>query len=150
MTARVLEILNLFLQRSVEGPFDMEDREEFVETLVAQGHHPDEVYAALNIVDNIQQRMDAPILGVSKKSSNRLFMLLEQYHLTPELRGHLDELTRLGVITPVQREEIVERSFLMEPEEITVEHIEYLVEDMISEEPNEIGYFDETISEYYH
>ena len=150
MTGRVLEILNLFLQRSVEEPFELEDREEFVETLVAQGHHPEEVYAALNIVENIQQRMDAPILGTPKKASNRLFLLLEQYQLSAEIRGYLDELVRLEVLTPVQREELVERTFMMDPEEIDLEYIEYLVEDFLSEEPRDFGFFDETISDYYH
>ncbi len=150
MTGRVLEILNLFLQRSVEEPFEVEDREEFVETLVAQGHQPDEIYAALNIVENIQERMDAPILGVPRRSTNRLFMLLEQYQLSPEIRGYLDEMTRLGVLTPLQKEEIVERTFMMDPEEINLEHIEFLVDDLLTEEPKDFGFFDETISDYYH
>lgn len=150
MTGRVLEILNLYLRRSVEEPFNLEDREEFVETLVAQGHHPEEVYAALHIVDNIQQRMDAPILSSPRTSSNRLFLLLEEFHLEPDARGYLDDLVRAEVLSPVQRQEIVERTYMMDPEDLCIEAVEDLVDEVLDEEPRDVGFFDETISDFYH
>jgi len=150
MTVRVLEMVSLFLRKSLEEDLDLEARQDLVESLVAAGHNPSEVHAALSIVDHIQQHLEKPGAAVAPPRSNRLFMLLEELHLSPEVRGYLTQLLSLDVIDPVQREELVERMLLMDSDEITPEDVESLLEEILVNRPKPLGHFDETVSDYYH
>lgn len=150
MTARVLEMVSLFLRKSMEDGLEEEDRDDLVESLVEQGHNPNEIHTALSIVDKIQQRLDYPLPGGPGMFSERFFIKLEEFHLSPEVRGYLNQLVALGVIDPPQREELVERTLLMESEDISVEEMEAMLEDLLSGRHKPPGEFDETISDYYH
>jgi len=150
MTGRVLEMVTLFLRKSLEGDWESGDRDDLVETLVAQGHNFDEISAALTIVDKIEERLDAPQTLPGAPVTERFFQMLEEFHLPTEVRGYLHQLVTMDVLDPVQREEVVERCLLIEPDEITLEDAEVVVEDLLSETPKIIGGFDETISDYYH
>jgi uncharacterized protein Smg (DUF494 family) len=150
MTARVLEMVSLFLRKSMEDGLEPGDRDDLVETLVEQGHNPNEIHTALSIVDKIQQRLDFPLPGGPGTFSERFFINLEEFHLSPDVRGYLNQLVSLGVIDPPQREELVERTLLMEPEDISVEEMEAMLEDLLSAQHKLPGEFDETISDYYH
>lgn len=150
MTARVLEMVNLFLRKTMEGGWDAGDREDLVETLVKQGHNPSDINAALSIVEKIQQRLDFPYTGVQHSLGENFFIYLEEFHVPLEVRGYLSQLVKLGVIDPIQREDLVERILLMEPEDVTIEEVEDLLEDMLSSQKKSPGHFDETISDFYH
>ena len=150
MTARVLEMVSLFLRKSMEDGLEPGDRDDLVETLVEQGHNPNEIHTALSIVDKIQQRLDFPLPGGPGSLSERFFINLEEFHLSPDVRGYLNQLVALGVIDPSQREDLVERTLLMEPEDISIEEMEAMLEDLLSGKRRLPGEFDETISDYYH
>lgn len=150
MTARVLEMVSFFLKKSLEEGMDSEARRDLVDSLVEEGHNPNEVHAALSIVENIQRRMDCPQAVVPLPKTNRIFIILEELHLPVEVRGYLSHLRSMGVIDPLQREEIVERLLMMDPDDISVEEVEALLGDVLSNQPRHLGQFDETISDYYH
>jgi uncharacterized protein Smg (DUF494 family) len=134
------------MEEGLEG----EARDDMVESLMRQGHNPTEIHAALNIVEKIQQRLDSPQVGLPRPCNEKFFVDLEEFHLSPEVRGYLGQLVGMGVLDPVQREEIVERTLLMETEEVTLEEVEYMVEEILADKPKVPGEFDETVSDYYH
>lgn len=150
MAGRVLEMVSFFLRKSMEEGIEGDAREDLVETLMEEGHHPSEINAALNIVEKIQQRLDAPLPGTGKPNSESFFLSLEEFHLGPEMRGYLNQLVGMGVLDPVQREEVVERALMIESDELNLDEMEYLVEDVLADSPRSPGEFDETISDYYH
>lgn len=150
MSGRVLEMVSFFLRKSMEDGLEGEAREDLVETLMQEGHNPTEINAALNIVEKIQQRLEAPMPGSMKPSSESFFVNLEEFHLGPEIRGYLNQLVGMGVLDPIQREEVVERALLIESEDLNLDEMEYIVEEVLADAPHVPGEFDETISDYYH
>jgi uncharacterized protein Smg (DUF494 family) len=150
MTARVLEMVSLFLRKTMEEGLEGSARDDLVDTLVEQGHNPNEINVALSIVEKIQQRLDSPMPGAQRPCHERFFLDLEEFHLPPEVRGYLNQLVGMGVLDPLQREDIIERTLLMEPEDVTLEEVEYLVEETLAGTPKTFGEFDETISDFYH
>jgi Smg protein len=150
MTARVLEMVSLFLKRSLEENLDSEAKQDLADSLVEDGHNPNEVHAALSIVDRIQQHLESPGTAVAVPRTNRLFMILEEMHLSPEIRGYLTQLMSLDVIDPLQREELVERLLMMDPDDLSLDDVESVLEEVLASKPKILGQFDETISDYYH
>jgi Smg protein len=121
-----------------------------IDSLVEDGHNPQEVHAALSIVDNIRRHLDAPGSALRLPKSDRLFMQMEEYHLPPEVRGYLNQLMTLQVIDPIQREDLVERLMVLDPDELTLEEVESVLDETLSNRPGIPGHFDETVSDYYH
>ena len=150
MTARVLEMVSLFLKKSMEEGFDPDARRDLVDSLVEDGHNPYEVDAALSIVEQIQQRLESPSTVLSTPRTNRLFIALEEHLIPPAMRGYLTHLVEVGVIDHAQREAMVERLMTMDPEDLEIEDVEWVLDELLDGEPKFLGQFDETISEYYH
>lgn len=150
MTARVLEMVSLFLKKTMESGWDAGDRDDLVETLVKQGHNPSDINTALSIVDKIQQRLEFPITGIQHPLGENFFIHLEDFHIPLEVRGYLNQLVKMGVIDRILREELVERILIMDSEDVTLEEVEELLEEMLSSQKKSPGHFDETISDFYH
>jgi uncharacterized protein Smg (DUF494 family) len=115
-----------------------------------QGHNPTEINAALSIVEKIRERIDSPSVITPNRPTETFFKRLEEFALSNEIRGYLNRLQTMKVISPIQREELIERSLLLDPEDATLEEVENLVDEMMSERNRLPGEFDETISDYYH
>lgn len=150
MAARVLEMVSLLLRKSLEEGLDSEGRRDIVDLLLEEGNNPNDVHAALDIFEHIQQRLESPSTSFQIPPTNRLFMIIEEMHLSPEIRGYLNQLVDFGVLDPVQREELVERLLMIDPDELTVDDVESLLEEILNDGPRRLGHFDETISDYYH
>jgi len=150
VTTRVLEMVTYFLRKSLEDGLEPDARAELVDSLMEEGHHPNEINAALTIVESIQRRLEAPRTNAPAPPSNRLFMVMEELHLPVEVRGYLTQLVDMGVLTPAQRDQVVERTLVMDPGDVTLGEVEALLEEFLSNEPRFPGQFDETVSDYYH
>lgn len=150
MTGRVLEMVTLFLRESLEEDAREGLRDDLVEDLVEQGHNPNEIRAALSIVDKIHQRLEYPLPGARGPVGERFFIQLEEHHISPEVRGYLNQLVGMQVLDRVQREDLVERILVMDDEDLSVEEAEDLVEDLLEGRPKMPGEFDETISDFFH
>jgi uncharacterized protein Smg (DUF494 family) len=143
-------MVTLFLRKSMEEDLGPSDRDDLIDTLVEQGHNPHDIHTALSIVEKIQQRLEFPLANLPRRMDERFFMNLEEFHLNAEVRGYLNQMVQLGVLKPEQREEIIERSLLMDTEDITVGEVEAMMEDLLSNHRKLPGEFDETVSDYYH
>lgn len=77
-------------------------------------------------------------------------MKLEEHHISPEVRGYLNQLVGMQVLDRLQREELVERILVLDAEDLTVEETEMLVEELLQGRPKMPGEFDETISDFFH
>ncbi|MCG3198760.1 MAG: Protein Smg [bacterium] len=150
MTGRVLEMVTLFLRESLEEDSSGDLRHDLVESLMEQGHNPNEISAALSIVDKIHERLECPWPGPRGPVGEHFFMKLEEHHISPEVRGYLNQLVGMQVLDRLQREELVERILVLDAEDLTVEETEMLVEELLQGRPKMPGEFDETISDFFH
>lgn len=129
MLSRLIEMVSFILSKSIENEDD--DwyllRRELTEHLQGQGYNGPEIDIAFEVANRIRSRIeDGPSVSLSIKT-NQVYIFLEAMKLTKEARGYLMTLMHDKVITPEQREEIVERAYFLEYPELGLEEIQYLV-----------------------
>lgn len=129
MLTRLVEMVSFILSKSLE--LDDDDwgllKSEVTEQLEGRGFQGQEIDIAFEVAIRIRNRIEDGG-GVSFPfKTNLVYPYLEQLKLNKEARGYLMKLVHDGDITPMQREEIVERAFFLESQEVDVDDINYLV-----------------------
>jgi len=138
-TGSVLDILIYVFDRYmlVEAPA-VPRREHLARDLERVGFAPAKVERALEWLTDLafgQEReppaeADAPVQGV------RVFTDGELMRLSTECRGLLLTLERAGVLTPPQREIVIERLLALDAEEPDTEQLKWVVLMVLSSQPD--------------
>ncbi len=133
MLSRLIEMVSFILAKTLE--FEEDDwgllRTELTEQLEVRGFNGNEIDIAFEVANRIRTRVeDGPLLSFPIKT-NRVYQLLEQMRLSRESRGYLIKMMQEGLLTPQQREDVVERAFLLDTHEVEFEDIQYLVNQVL-------------------
>ncbi len=129
MLSRLIEMVSFLLSHSLE--YDDEEwsilRSELHEQLEGQGFNGHEIDIAFEVANKIRLRIEDGTSLPPPLQTNRVYEFLEELKLTREARGYLLTLEFNGTITPVQREEVVDRAFSLDLSDVDVPEIQYLV-----------------------
>lgn len=129
MLTRLVEMVSFILAKSLE--FEDDDwgvlKNELTEQLEGKGFQNHEIDIAFEVVNRIRNRLEQGNHVHFPFKTNRVYPLLEELKISQEARGYLLNLMEQGVITPVQREEVIERAFFLEDSQVGLDEIEYLV-----------------------
>ncbi|MDX9752900.1 MAG: DUF494 family protein [bacterium] len=129
MLTRLIEMVSFILSRSLDS--DEEDwgilRGELTEHLQGRGFNGQEIDIAFEVASRIRSRMDENASIAIPFKTNLVYRYLEEFKLTREARGYLHSLVLMGKITPIQREEIVERALFLDIAEVDLPDMQYLV-----------------------
>ncbi|HPA44692.1 MAG TPA: DUF494 family protein [bacterium] len=133
MVTRLMEMVSFILSRTFEGDDENwgDVRQRIGEVLETHGFHPAEIVVALDVVTHIRSRLkeeDYPDLPLH---TNRIYQYLEEVRLTTEARGYLLGLLHERIITPIEYQQIVERSLLLDTSEVGVEEIRFLTQSIL-------------------
>ncbi|HOE12178.1 MAG TPA: DUF494 family protein [bacterium] len=137
MVTRLMEMVSFILSRTFEGDDENwgDVRQRIGEALETHGFHPAEIVLALDVVTHIRNRIkeeeDYPDIPLH---TNRIYQYLEEIRLTPEARGYLLGLLHERIITPIEYQQIVERSLLLDTSEVDVEAIRFLTQSILKPE----------------
>ncbi len=129
MLSRLIEMVSFIIAKTLESEDDdwVLLRRELTEQLQGRGFNGQEIDIAFEMANRIRSRIeDGPGAPLSIKT-NQVYYFLEQLKLSKEARGYLMTLVHEGVITPEQKEEIVERAFFLDYPELDIEELQYLV-----------------------
>jgi len=106
-------------------------RSELTEQLEGRGFNGHEIDIAFEVANRIRARVEeGPFVSFPIKT-NQVYQFLEELKLSTASRGFLMKLVHTGVLTPQQREDVVERAFLLDTSEVEVEDIQYLVNQVL-------------------
>ena len=136
MVTRLMQMVSFILSRTFEG--DEEDwgdaRQRIGELLETHGYEPSEISVALEVALRIRQRLSGEHEIAIPVYTNLVFSHLERIRLSTEARGFLLRLVHEKTITPVQHQQVIEKSLLLDMPEVGREEIEMLLSDILEED----------------
>jgi len=142
MTGSVLDILIYVFDRYMldEVP-EVPEREHLVRDLERAGFGQANVERALDWLADLACERDRPPLQGSRDKCNeptmRIFSDGELARLSTECRGFLFTLERLGILSPQQREIVIERMLALDADELDTEQLKWVVLMVLSSQPGQ-------------
>jgi Smg protein len=139
MTTSVLDILIYVFDRyMLEDTSEVPERDALARDLELMGFGSASVERALDwladLADVRLQSAEEPRRGVA---SLRLYSDGELARLSTESRGFLMYLERHGILTPLQREVVLDRLLALDSEELDTEQIKWVVLMVLSSQPGQ-------------
>ena len=134
----VLDILIYVFDRYMLADVqDVPERDELAQNLEDAGFEGDKVERALDWLADLAGERDRPELAASGSRAMRVFTDAERTHLPAECRGYLLTLERTGILSPQQREIVIERLLALETRELDVAQLKWVVLMVLSSQPGE-------------
>lgn len=137
MIASVLDILIYVFDRYMleEAP-EVPEREDLARHLERAGFGHTNVERALDWLAELAGERARPLIG-STGPAVRVFSDCELARLSTECRGFLMTLERLGVLSPQQREIVVDRMVALDADELDTEQLKWVVLMVLSSQPGQ-------------
>ena len=142
MTGSILDILIYVFDRYMlaDAP-EVPQREHLARDLERAGFTPAKVERALDWLTDLAFGHERPPLPAAEpgapSSGVRVFTDSELTRLSTECRGFLLTLERLGVLTPQQRELVIERMLALDADEPDTEQLKWVVLMVLSSQPGQ-------------
>ncbi len=143
ITGSVLDILIYVFDRyMLTEVAEVPEREHLVRDLERAGFAQANVERALDWLADLACDRDRPPLPVSvsdaaKGPAVRVFSDGELARLSTECRGFLVTLERLGILSPQQREIVIERMLALDADELDTEQLKWVVLMVLSSQPGQ-------------
>ncbi|HTX24224.1 MAG TPA: DUF494 domain-containing protein [Steroidobacteraceae bacterium] len=141
MTTSVLDILIYVFDRYMldEAP-EILERNDLARDLERAGFAHAHVERALEWLADLAGEHARP--SVPGSGAVRIFSDCEVARLSTECRGFLMTLERLGVLSPAQREIVVDRMLALDADELDTEQLKWVVLMVLSSQPGQEQAFD--------
>ena len=146
MNGTVLDILLYVFDRYMfdEAP-EVPEREALARDLASAGFGEANVERALDwLADLAGERSRAPLPGTEGqgaekrvRSSLRIYAPAEMARLSVECRGLLLSLEEADILSPTQREVVIDRLLALEVEDLTLEQVRWVVLMVLSSQPGQ-------------
>jgi len=132
MTSRLIQMVSFILSRTFDGDEENwpDTRERIGELLEDHGYHPAEIALAMDVAFRIRERLKDTEIPLTTHT-DRLFQYMEEIRLTREARGYLVRLLHDKVITPIQYQQIVDNTLLLDTREVGLEEVQALVYELL-------------------
>ena len=137
MTGSVLDILIYVFDRYMldEVP-EVPEREDLARQLEGAGFAHTNVERALDWLADLACVRDA-LPSEGSGPAVRIFCEGELARLSTECRGFLLTLERLGILSPQQREVVIERMLALDSDELDTEQLKWVVLMVLSSQPDQ-------------
>lgn len=138
MKETVLDVLMYLFESFVDSEDEPEpDRNELKEELERAGFREREIDRALDWLDGLNAvDMDAESSGPCS-TAVRLYDRIEQERLDSQCRGYLLHLEQVGILTPAQRELVIDRLLALGTDDIDIEQIKWVVMMVLFSQPGQ-------------
>ena len=140
MTGTVLDILIYVFDRYMldEVP-EVPEREHLARDLERVGFARANVERALDWLADLALERDRPPLAIGPLATGalRIYSDGELARLSTECRGFLVTLERLGILSPQQREIVIDRMVALDADELDTEQLKWVVLMVLSSQPGQ-------------
>jgi Smg protein len=128
MTESVLDVLMYLFETYTDADVEPEpDRDLLRDELERAGFRDGEIDRALEWLDGLAEREQDPVWQAPRDRTTRVFNAHEHQRLDADCRGHIMYLEHIGILSPAQRELVIDRVMALGHEEIDVEQIKWVV-----------------------
>lgn len=139
-TGNVLKVLiYVYDHYMLADPADVPERRHMLEDLQQRGFSVSEVVQAMEWLSALvgDQRATAGTADAQPEAGLRIFADGELSRLSADCRAFLMLLDRQGVLTPEQRELVIERALALDVDEVDVEQLKWVVLLVLSSQPGQ-------------
>jgi len=140
MSETVLDVLMYLFETYSEQDLEKEpepDQSILREELLQAGFGEPEVDRALDWLDGLTARNMEPFSIQPAERSVRLFNQFELTRLDPDCRGYILYLEQIGILSPVQRELVIDRLMALGSGDIDVEQVKWVVLMVLFSQPGQ-------------
>lgn len=138
LNGSVLDILIYVFDRyMLADTQDVPERDELALDLERAGFAGDSVERALDWLADLAGERDRPLLEGAGSRALRVFTDSERARLPADCQGYLITLERTGILSPQQREIVIERLLALDGDELDVEQLKWVVLMVLSSQPGE-------------
>jgi Smg protein len=138
MKENVLDVLMYLFETYVDTDEEPEaDQNELRAELAGAGFGDAEIERALDWLDGLTDHHDALPYNVQTAHGTRIYNDVEQNRLDSACRGYISYLEQIGILSPPQREILVDRLLALEATDIDVEQIKWVVLMVLFSQPGQ-------------
>lgn len=138
MKETVLDVLMYLFECFVDSEDEPEpDRNELKEELERAGFREREIDRALDWLDGLNVNDVSADSPAPRNATVRIYDRLEQERLDPQCRGYMLHLEQIGILSPTQRELVIDRLMALDGSDIDIEQIKWVVMMVLFSQPGE-------------
>jgi len=138
MKENVLDVLMYLFETYVDTEEEPEpDQNELRSELSRAGFGDAEIERALTWLDALTDQQHSLDYGNRAGSGTRIFNDFEHERLDAACRGYITYLEQIGILSPPQRELLVDRLLALEAHDIDVEQIKWVVLMVLFSQPGQ-------------
>ncbi|MDJ0747981.1 MAG: DUF494 domain-containing protein [Woeseiaceae bacterium] len=138
MKENVLDVLMYLFETYVDTEDDPEpDQNELRSELSRAGFGDVEIERALDWLDALTEQQESLNYGTQTAHGTRIFNDFEHERLDTNCRGYITYLEQTGILSPPQRELLIDRLLALETADIDVEQIKWVVLMVLFSQPGQ-------------
>ncbi len=138
MKENVLDVLMYLFETYVDTDEDPEpDQNELRDELALAGFGDAEIDRALDWLDGLTDQQDNLAFNAQTAHGTRIYSDFEQERLDTASRGFIIYLEQIGILSPLQREILIDRLLALESTDIDVEKIKWVVLMVLFSQPGQ-------------
>ena len=138
MKENVLDVLMYLFDAYVDTEEDPEpDQNELRLELSTAGFGDAEIDRALEWLDGLSDHQDNLVFHTQSAHGTRIYSDIEFVRLDSSCRGYISYLEQIGILSPPQREILIDRLLALETPDIEVEQIKWVVLMVLFSQPGQ-------------
>lgn len=138
MKENVLDVLMYLFETYVDTEEEPEqDQSELRDELTRAGFNDGEIDQALDWLDGLGVNNDLLAPNNQTDQGTRIYVAAEIERLDAECRGYIMYLEQIGILSPQQRELVVDRLVALESADIDVEQVKWVVLMVLFSQPGQ-------------
>ena len=138
MKENVLDVLMYLFETYVDAEDEPEpDQNELRIELARAGFGDAEIDRALDWLDGLTDQQGSLVYGNPTARGTRIYNDFEHERLDVHCRGYITYLEQIGILSPPQREILVDRLLALESPDIDVEQIKWVVLMVLFSQPGQ-------------
>jgi Smg protein len=138
MKENVLDVLMYLFETYVDADEEPEaDQNELRDELARAGFADPEIDRALVWLDGLTDHQDSLPFNPQTENGTRIYIGSEQVRLDVSCRGYISYLEQIGILSPPQREILIDRLLALETHDIDVEQIKWVVLMVLFSQPGQ-------------
>lgn len=138
MKENVLDVLMYLFETYVDTDNEPEaNQNELRDELSRAGFGHPEIDRALDWLDGLTEHQDNVVFNPAVGQGTRIYNQFELERLDVACRGYILYLEQIGILSPLQREILVDRLLALETGDIDVEQIKWVVLMVLFSQPGE-------------
>ena len=138
MKENVLDVLMYLFETYIDAEEEPEpDHNELRDELARAGFGDSEIDRALEWLDGLTENQGGPAYQLQTTHGMRIYSDFEHQRLDASCRGFITYLEQIGILSPPQREILVDRLLALESADIDVEQIKWVVLMVLFSQPGQ-------------